>query len=93
MGYGALSVKGVRNNLTIDMKAGDINVEAPISQVRKVWADANFGDAKVVGIESGREGERRFLVGAEASWDKGPGQHDIIVNLGAGDITVALSQL
>ncbi|MFK8031086.1 MAG: hypothetical protein AB8G18_12695 [Gammaproteobacteria bacterium] len=90
MGYGELSVSGIESDLTIDMKAGEVSVEAPLSQVRKVWADANFGDARLHGTTSEETGGRRFLVGAESSWDDGPGQHDIVVNLGAGDVTISL---
>lgn len=91
MGFGELSVRGIESNLTIDMKAGEISVEAPLSQMRKVWADANFGDAQLHGATTGGTGGRRFLVGAESSWEEGPGQHAIIINLGAGDINVSLT--
>ncbi len=91
MGYGSLSVKGLRSDLTIGMSAGEVHVEAPRSAVRRVWADANFGDASLHGTESGREGDRRFLVGAEADWQEGTGEHAIIINLNAGDISVKLS--
>ncbi|MEM7083939.1 MAG: DUF4097 family beta strand repeat-containing protein [Pseudomonadota bacterium] len=91
MGFGALRVAGLRNELIIDMSAGDIDVEMARSEVRTVWADANFGDAQLVGAEGGGS-ERRLLVGAEADWRDGKGAHDIIVNLGAGDITVTLTE-
>lgn len=91
MGYGSLSVEGLESNLTIDMKAGEVSVRAPRAHVAKVWADANFGDASLSGAESGTTGDRRLLVGAEASWDEGPGEHAIVINLGAGDVSVELT--
>lgn len=91
MGYGSLSVKGLRSNLTVAMSAGEIHVEAPRSAVRRVWADANFGDASLHGTDSGREGDRRLLVGAEADWREGTGEHDIVIDLNAGDISVSLT--
>ena len=91
MGYGSLSVKGLRSDLTVDMSAGEVSVEAPREVVRRVWADANFGDASLKGTDTGREGERRLLVGAEADWREGSGQHDIVIDLNAGDISVRLT--
>lgn len=93
MGYGSLSVKGLRADLTIDMSAGEISVQAPRDAVRRVWADANVGDASLLGADSGSEGERRLLVGAEADWREGTGEHDIVIDLNAGDISVVLTPL
>ncbi len=91
MGYGSLNVKGLRSDLTIDMSAGEVSVQAPLSEIRRVWADANFGDASLSGGGPGSQGERRLLVGAEADWRDGPGQHDIVIDLNAGDISVSLT--
>ncbi|NNF16764.1 MAG: hypothetical protein HKN70_08445 [Gammaproteobacteria bacterium] len=63
----------------------------PETAVRHIWLDANFGDATLLGTPTDLEENRRLLVGAEVDWKEGIGEHDLSIDVGAGDITVRLT--
>lgn len=91
MSAGDLEIERVSGCLTVDMGAGDVNVQAPREDVRTAHVDANFGDAALYVDGGGGEGKRSLIpVGADAEWDEGTGPCALAVDLNFGDATVTL---
>ena len=90
MGYGELRAEGMERNVSIDMKAGDIDISMPRDAVDEVHLAARFGDASMRIGGRPLEGRRPWLVGAKVDWLEGRGDHDVNVRLRYGDVHVAL---
>ena len=90
MTAGELNIHGVQACLTVDMSAGDIDVEIPEELVASVMLDAGVGDASLRVDDRYRSAPRSWLIGAELFWDQGGGLCHVDVDLQAGDISVEL---
>ena len=90
MTAGELHVSGVDACLSVDMGAGDVEIQAPADMVGRVALDAGIGDAHLSVGESSYEAPRSWLIGAELLWEQGTGPCDLVVDLQAGDINVSL---
>lgn len=91
LGFGSAKVRNLQNDLRIAMSAGEIDVEAPEHATRNVWLDANIGEATLLVAEGKKDSRSRLVVGEEVDWREGAGRHDINVDVGAGEITVRLT--
>lgn len=90
MGVGELDVDGLAADLTVDMSVGEVWVTMPAEAVRALHLDAGVGDAEARLPETWIEGSRSLLVGAEVTWDDGPGAARVTVDLGVGEIHARL---
>ena len=90
LGAGELRIEGVKTDLQVHVGAGDIDIRMPEENVRSVDLRAAVGDASL-NLPDGRvEAERAHLVGGRLSWRRGPGDAEVEVQVGAGDIDVRL---
>ena len=90
MGIGDLDVYGAAEDVTVDMGIGEVTVWMPHDEVGSVSVDSGIGDASIRGGDRSVRGGRSMLIGAEAELDDGPGDADIVVDLGIGDASVRL---
>lgn len=86
MGVGQLEIDDVAADLTVDMSVGEVWIKMPAEAVRAVHLDVGVGDAEAEFPDSWVEGRRSLLVGAEVTWDDGPGAARVDVDLGVGDV-------
>ncbi len=90
MPHGDLDLQGVEDNLSVEMKAGEVSVGMPREVVETVYLAARFGDAAMYLGERAMEGRRPLLVGASVDWREGVGEHSVDVRLRAGDVQLEL---
>lgn len=92
MTAGDLNISKLLGCLTIDMGAGDVDVDLAQSLVASVHLDAGLGDASMAVDGRHRDARRALLVGAEMDWDQGTGDCRVDVDLQAGDIFLELTE-
>ena len=90
MGYGELDAQGMEDDVSVEMKAGEVSIGMPRTAVEEVRLAARFGDASIYDGERALEGRRPTLVGARVDWLEGPGEHSVDVRLRYGDVQVEL---
>ncbi len=90
MAAGRVTIEGLKNDVRVDMGAGEIRLWMEQALVEGVSLDVGIGDAKFRGRDEYVSGRRTMLIGSEVYWDDGPGQARIDIELGAGDATVWL---
>jgi hypothetical protein len=88
LGAGELAIDGMRDDVSIDMGAGEISVRMPESAVRSVNVDLAVGETVI--RQGGRTREYTNVLGGEVSWESGKGEAGIDVDLGAGEVEVTL---
>jgi hypothetical protein len=90
MGAGEVRIEDVKTDLRVHLGAGDIDIRMPEEKVRSVDLRAGVGDASLM-LPNGRvEAERAHLIGGRLHWRRGPGDAEVEVEVGAGDIDVRL---
>jgi hypothetical protein len=89
MGAGEVDIRDLAGNLGLTMGAGDVEIRALESSLRTVDVHVGVGDANL------RVGERRFdgrgFLAKRLQWSQGSGLGRLEVDLGAGDVNVALN--
>ena len=90
MGYGELRARDLESDVSVEMKAGEVDIQMPSRAVENVQLAARFGDASMRIDGEAIEGERPWLVGAKVAWREGRGSHDVNVRLRYGDVRVSL---
>ena len=90
MGVGDLEIEGIERDIFVDLGIGQASLTLPERAVRAVYLDTGIGESKVWGSEGTVSESRPFLIGSEVEWESGPGQAEIVVDLGIGEIWVDL---
>lgn len=89
MDYGDLDIRAMESDVSVKMKAGDVDIEMPDSAVDNVQLAARVGDASLRVLDRDLEGRRPLLVGARVDW-RGAGTHNVDVKLRYGDVRLTL---
>jgi len=90
MGIGDLEIEGFERDVFVDMGIGQASLSLPQRAVRAVYLDTGIGESKVWGSGGTVSASRPFLIGSEVEWESGPGEAEIVVDLGIGEIWVDL---
>ena len=91
MDYGALVVNNTAHDLTVAMKAGDVQVDTDAYHVGEVDLQARFGDSSLRVGSRGVDGSRPWLTGARVQWDGGAGSRRIVGRVRYGSVSVTLN--
>ena len=78
--------------VSVSAGAGDLLIDVPMRDVRRVSLDANIGDANLRTPAGYADDQRTLLVGSEIEWSDGPGSCDLDAKLQAGAINVRLNE-
>jgi len=89
MGIGEVEIVGLRSDLKVDMGIGEVSVRMDESVVGSVTLDNGIGESDLL-YSDGKQSTSGFLVGKDVVWDRGPGTHEVIVELNIGEIEVRL---
>ena len=79
---------GLREDVSIDMGAGEVSVRMAERAVQSV--DVNLALGETVIHQGGRTREYTRVLGGPVRWTEGEGDAGIEVNLGAGEVEVTL---
>ncbi len=90
MGIGELDITGAERDVYVDMGIGEARLWLRESVVGAVYLDSGIGEAALYGASDGVDSSRSFLIGAELEWESGPGDSEVVVDLGIGEISVHL---
>ena len=88
VGAGEVNIEGLRDDVSIDMGAGEVTVRMAERVVQSV--DVNLGVGETVIHQGGRTQEYARVLGGPVRWSAGKGDAGIEVNLGAGEVEVTL---
>ncbi|HET9950158.1 MAG TPA: hypothetical protein VFS09_00035 [Candidatus Eisenbacteria bacterium] len=88
MGAGEIEIDGLREDLSIDLGAGEINVRMAARHVGTVDVHMAVGETTI--HEGGRTREYARVLGGPIHWRDGKGDAGIDVNVGAGEVDVTL---
>ena len=89
MGAGEVDIRDLAGNVGLTMGAGDVEIRALESSLRTVDVHVGVGDASLR-VGSRRIDGRGFLA-KSLQWSEGSGVGRLEVDLGAGDVNVALN--
>ena len=90
MGAGDVRIDDVTQDLRVHLGAGDIDIRMAENDVRSVDLSAGVGEANLRRAHGRVEAERSHLIGSAVHWNRGPGDAEVDVHVGAGDIEVRL---
>ncbi|MCC2615717.1 hypothetical protein LJ739_05635 [Aestuariibacter halophilus] len=85
MGVGEADITGLRQNISVDVGVGDVEVDLGGNDYGSIELETGVGDADLDGFKGARE--IRQMVSQEVQW-RGDGQYDIEIDVGVGDIDV-----
>jgi hypothetical protein len=88
MGAGEVDIRGMEDDVTVELGAGDATVHAPEQSIHSVRLTVGLGDATLVHGHDRIEG--KGFISKSLRWHEGRGPARIEVDLGVGDIDVAL---
>jgi hypothetical protein len=88
MGAGEIEIDGLREDLSIDLGAGEINVRMAARRVGTI--DVNMAVGETTIHEGGHTREYNRVLGGPIRWSGGKGDSGIDVNVGAGEVDVTL---
>jgi hypothetical protein len=89
MGIGEVEIVDMRSDLTVDMGIGEVSVRMDEDVVGSVTLDNGIGESDLL-YSDGKQSTSGLLAGKDVVWDKGPGTHEVIVELNIGEIEVRL---
>lgn len=88
MGAGDVAIQDVAGNVKLHMGAGDVTIRSPEEAVHQVDVHVGVGDAN---LRVGRNHvDGRGFLSKHLKWQEGLGRGLVDVDLGAGDVSVAL---
>jgi hypothetical protein len=80
----------LRGDLEVDLGVGEVTLDMEAEAVDSVYLDAGIGETELLVPDGWIHAERSFLVGSETSWRRGPGDAQVHVDVGVGEIVVRL---
>lgn len=87
-GVGEIDVDGMEADLEVDLGVGEVTVRTAEAAVSSVSMDVGVGEVELrVG---GRSIEGDGFIGRSLTWSRGPGDADIEVDSGVGEILIEL---
>ena len=89
MGIGEVEIVDMRSDLTVDMGIGEVSVRMDEDVVGSVTLDNGIGESDLL-YSDGKQSTSGILAGKDVVWDKGPGTHEVVVELNIGEIEVRL---
>jgi len=89
MGIGEVEIVDLRSDLKVDMGIGEVSVRMDEDVVGSVILDNGLGESDLL-YSDGKQSTSGFLAGKEVVWNRGPGTHEVIVELNIGEIEVRL---
>ena len=87
MGVGEVEIVDLRNDLTVDMGIGEVSVQMDEDVVGSVILDNGIVESDLL-YSDGKQSASGFLAGKDVVWEKGPGIHEVIVELNIGEIGI-----
>lgn len=90
LGVGEVEIRGLTNDVEVDVGVGDVEITMAAVSVRSVELDAGVGDVDL--YTAGRRLDGSGLVGHHLDWDGGEGAAHVEVDCGVGDIEVELEE-
>jgi hypothetical protein len=88
MGVGEISVEGTESDVEVDVGVGEVSVTMRERDVRHIELDTGVGEAL---LRTGdRTIDRQGFVGSHLTWRDGPGDAQVEVDAGVGEIEVTL---
>jgi hypothetical protein len=88
MGVGELQIRGVEQDLRVDLGVGEVKAWLPGAKLSAVSLDVGVGEAEILGATERVSGRRSFLVGSEVFWDNGEGENHVDLEVGVGQISL-----
>jgi hypothetical protein len=88
LGVGDLSITGMEGDLEVDLGVGEVTVTMAESAVALVDLDVGVGEADL-STPHGRHAGKGWIA-KELHWRKGPGNAEVRIDCGVGEIRVAL---
>jgi len=89
MGIGEVEIVDLRSDLKVDLGIGEVSVRMDESVVGSVTLDNGIGESDLL-YSDGKQSASGFLAGKDVVWEKGPGTHEVIIELNIGEIEVRL---
>lgn len=88
MGVGELEANDLSGDLDADLGVGQATVRTALATTGRVNAVAGIGEASIQGASDGKQ--TSSFIGANSSWNGGPGKAAIKVHVGVGEAAVKL---
>ncbi len=89
MGIGEVEIVDLRSDLKVDLGIGEVSIRMDEEVVGSVTLDNGIGESNLL-YSDGKQSTSGFLGGKEVVWNRGPGTHEVIVELNIGEIEVRL---
>jgi hypothetical protein len=88
MGVGALTIRGHRGDLDLELGVGDLKIYGAERDYRAVRGEVGVGDVTIRTKSGAAEGEG--FIGHSANWEEGKGPSKTSAHVGVGSVTVVL---
>lgn len=88
MGAGDLDIGSLHGDVKVELGAGDVNIHLPEREVSTVELNVGVGDARIRLRDDSIDGSG--FLSKRVHWSSGPGSSRVNVDLGVGDVDVAL---
>jgi hypothetical protein len=90
MGVADLDVRGIEQDLRIDVGVGELDIRLPEAKIGEAFVDVGVGTVRFFGGSEHPEKHRSFLVGNEVHWADGAGKSELEIEVGVGEVRVRL---
>ena len=90
MGVADLRIRGVEQDLRIDLGVGELDLRLPEASFGEAFVDVGIGKVRFLGAGEPHDDRRSYLVGNEVHWSDGAGQAELDIEVGVGEVQVRL---
>lgn len=90
MGVADLEIRGVEQDLRVDLGVGKLDLRLPEAKIGEVFADVGIGRIRFFGGGEPQDERRSFLIGNEIHWAAGTGKAELDIEVGVGEVRVHL---
>jgi len=90
MGVADLEIRGVEQDLRVDVGVGELDLRLPEAKLGEAFIDVGIGKVRFFGGGKREEDRRSFLIGNELHWTDGAGKAELDIEVGVGEVRVRL---
>ena len=90
MGVADLDIRGVEQDLRVDLGVGQLDLRLPEANFGEAFVDVGVGKVRFLGAGAPRDDRRSFLIGSEVHWSDGEGKAELDIEVGVGEVKVRL---
>lgn len=90
LGVGELHIEDLTGDVDADVGVGEVEVFAREAIVGAVHLSAGVGEADLRPHRRGQSESRVLFLGDEVSWNDGPGEARLVIEVGVGEVEVIL---